>query len=613
ATSAAVVPNPWEIIARAIVRDTITNELKLLVASSRSSNASSLLGTMAIDVFPMEGRPKAKELIVPVYENGFNALTSSTPVNITTAQLPTNLYVGKPIAEFQMTATGGTPQYSWFTDGLPQGLKLSINGVLSGTPLALGTSSINFAVQDSSIPFYIAETSLPVVIATDLLVIVAAGQTDANHNPILQLGASLGVAQVNTPYSVQMQVGNVNSSVSTSGGLPPYTWSIPAGALPIGLSINPATGLISGTPSTYNSTTDFSKTFSAVVQVTDAVGAIATKTYTMTLEPAVLQFGSVVDQGIIYAGQQFKLTIPIFGGQSTYSFDPGTQLAVPPVDSTYYSTPALVDGQIEVDVNFPLLATGTHTFLLQVTDNLGHHPSALPTQFTINVEPALSDPFLVPAFVDHVWGNPDVAKVTPLPITGTFSGFQLGGVSAALTQVANASSGNTTYTGVFGPTTTFTPATTFFAVSGFQNPTNNGTFAVMSNTSTQLVLNNPAGVAEGPISYSFALSHAAAAVAGSVNNPAAPFTTTTTYTFTTPQPTAAGNSLAGLQFTVTGFSLSSGINNGTFYCTESTTTTLTLSNTAGVTETAAGSAAQLAAKALQVTTMANGVSVGVDP
>src|SRR5208337_2954902 len=300
ATGVGSVANPWEVAARAIVRDTVTNELKLLIATTRFSNASSLLGTMGINVFPIEGRPKDKELIVPVYENGFNALTSSVPVNIVTAQLPTSIYVGKPMAEFQMQASGGNTPYAWFTDGLPAGLRLSVNGVLSGTPLALGTNSINFAVQDSSVPFYIAEQSFPITINTDLLVEIALGQTDANGTPLAQLGTSLGVAQVDTPYSVQMQVGNINPSNPTPGGLPPYTWSIPAGNLPIGLSIDPSTGLISGSPSTYNSTTDFNTTFSATVQVTDAIGAKATQTYSMMLIPAVLQFGQL-DQTTIFA------------------------------------------------------------------------------------------------------------------------------------------------------------------------------------------------------------------------------------------------------------------------------------------------------------------------
>ena len=433
ATGVGSTANPWEVVARAIVRDTDTNELKLLVATTRFSNASSLLGTMGIDVFPIEGRPKVKELIVPVYENSFNSLTSAIPVSITTTQLPTTIYVGKPMAEFQMQASGGNQPYAWYTDGLPEGLKLSVNGVLSGTPLGLGNFSINFAVQDSSVPFFIAETAFPIKVSTDLLVQIAPSQsytiftlpTVSHSTPLSPLGTSLGVAQVDTPYSVQMVVGNVNTSNPTSGGLPPYSWLLAAGNLPIGLSINPNTGLISGTPCTYNSTTDYSKTFSAVVQVTDAIGAIATQTYTMTLQPAPLQFAPNVDQSTVYAGQQFKLVLPIFGGIPPYTLTGNGVLPVTVGSSSFYSLPALlVDGQLEVDVNFD--TAGTYTFLAEgIQDSATPtHTTIAPAQFTLTVETALSDPFLVPALVNHVWGNPDVTEYD-IPITGTFSGFSL--------------------------------------------------------------------------------------------------------------------------------------------------------------------------------------------
>ncbi len=250
ATTGVVTPNPWEVIARGIVRDTVTNELKLLVATSRFSEASSLLGTGAFDVFPIAGRPKTKDLILPVYENTFNSSTSAVPVKITTTSLPSNIFVGKSTPEFQLTASGGTQPYSWYTDGLPAGLKLSVNGVLSGTPLALGTSSINIAVQDGSIPFYISEQAFSITVSTDLLVEIAANQKDANSTVLPQLGNTLGVAQVNKPYSVQMQVGNVDPTSPLAGGLPPYTWSTPAGSLPVGLSIGSSTGIISGSPCT---------------------------------------------------------------------------------------------------------------------------------------------------------------------------------------------------------------------------------------------------------------------------------------------------------------------------------------------------------------------------
>jgi hypothetical protein len=592
ATGVAATANPWEVVARAVVRDTVTNELKLLVATTRFSNASSLLGTMGIDVFPIASRPKNKELIAPVYENSFNALTSSIPVNITTAQLPTDIYVGKAMAEFQMAASGGNTPYAWYTDGLPAGLKLSINGVLSGTPLALGTYSINFAVQDASVPFFIAEAAFPITISTDLLVEIALGQTytiftsptASTTTPLSQLVPSLGVAQVNTPYSVLMTVGNVNPSNPIPGGLPPYTWSIPAGNLPIGLSINPSTGLISGTPSTYNSTTDYTKTFSAVVQVTDAIGAIATQTYTMTLVPAALQFGNLA-QPTIYAGQQFKLVIPIFGGISPYSFNYLIDFSVPLQDQPYYGIPVLVDGQIEMDVNFPNTALGIHTFELQITDSLGHTPSNFPTQFTVTVDAALSDPFLVPAYVDHIWGNPDVSEATPFPITGVFNGFTIGGTNIPLTSVpSNAAGGQTTYT-YTGTIVYSIPSpslsSTLFAVSGFQNAANNGAFAYVSNTSNTITLSNPNGVAENLFPFTYVLTSAATAVQGAVTDPEEFFIPTTTYTGVFAD--GAGNALAGQQFVVSGFTNAG--NNGTFYCVNSTTTTLVLANGNGVAET----------------------------
>lgn len=593
ATGAASTANPWEVIARFLVRDTLTNEIKLGIATTRFSNASSLLGTMGIDVFPIEGRPKDKELIVPVYENSFNALTSSIPVTITTTQLPTTIYVGKAMAEFQMTASGGNTPYAWYTDGLPAGLKLSINGVLSGTPLALGTYSINFAVQDSSVPFFIAEAAFAITVSTDLLVEIALGQTDAKGNALAQLGTSLGIAQVGTPYSVQMTVGNVNPSNPIPGGLPPYTWSIPAGNLPIGLSINANTGLISGTPSTYNSTSDFTKTFSAVVQVTDAVGAIATQTYTMTLVPQALQFGPIVDQPVIYAGQQFGLMIPVFGGVFPYVFEGLGALTAG--SAGYYGPATLVDGQIEFDVNFS--TSGSYSFILVLHDSASP-VTTISTQFTVTVQPAISDPILVPAFVDHVWDYADTYKATPFAITGDLAGFTLGGIYVSLNSTTPVAGGTTYMTtpGFCSGGAGDAYAGLTFIVSGFQKMVNgvlvnNGTFLCTASTATSLTLNNTAGIAETipTLGYISPLTNAAptplpAGSTGTLASPVAPFALTTTYTFAVSQPSAAKNALIGQQFAVSGFSQS--VNNGLFYCVDSTHLQLILSNPNGVAGTA---------------------------
>ncbi|HKY72979.1 MAG TPA: Ig domain-containing protein, partial [Nitrospira sp.] len=56
---------------------------------------------------------------------------------------------------------------------------------------------------------------------------------------------SLPDGRVNQPYS---------ASLTSSGGAPPYTWSV-SPALPANLSLDPATGAITGTPTTQATTT----------------------------------------------------------------------------------------------------------------------------------------------------------------------------------------------------------------------------------------------------------------------------------------------------------------------------------------------------------------------
>ena len=60
-------------------------------------------------------------------------------------------------------------------------------------------------------------------------------------NPVLILTNSLPDAQVGVPYS---------ATLLAQGGTPPIVWSVIAGSLPPGLSLNGVTGVISGTPTT---------------------------------------------------------------------------------------------------------------------------------------------------------------------------------------------------------------------------------------------------------------------------------------------------------------------------------------------------------------------------
>ena len=616
-------PNPWEVLARVLVRDTITQELKLLVASTRFSNASSLYGTMAVDVFPISGRPRAKELVLPPYELTATSATESTPVGITTSGNPfLTLYVGKSVTEanngvpYQMQASGGIPPFIWSVDPLPPGVTMNTAGIISGTPLELGLFTATFSVSDSSVPPSIGHVTLTILVETDMKVQIAPGQTDSNGTPLLPTGTTLGVAQVGTAYNVQMAVGNIVGSSLLPGGLAPYQWSAPAGAFPAGLSINANTGLITGTPQTYNSTSDFlpTTTYSVTIQITDAIGAKTTQTYTMTLEPATLQFGHVnqTNQPTIYTFQEFKLVVPVFGGQSPYTL---VSFGAAPSDSHYFGFAALVDGQVEIPVGGPTAVTpggftitGNRTFSLTVSDSASHTFTA---QFTLNVETEISDIRLVPAFLtnrvhptDGSWGIFDTTQAIPLPVSGDLAGFSLNGVRINLVSAANTAGGNTIYTGVV-PAISYSTSDVYI-VSGFANLANNGAFKYVSSTPSspqgvpngQITFNNPNGVASGSTQYT--LTAAANASAG-----------TTVYTGTGFNATV--NFYAGQFFTITGFVLNPQ-NNGTFLVTASTSTTLTLVNPYGAAETPPSPAATVAlGKALKGFVLANGIATAIDP
>jgi hypothetical protein len=294
ASSASVALEPYEVLVRALVRDTVTNELKLMVASSRTTDASSLLGTMAIDVFPISGRPRVRDLVDPgLY---LQAVTGAnlTPTRIATTALP-NLIVGKPMSDYplQVSTNSGVAPYSWYADSLPFGIKLSTNGTMSGTATAVGVYAVDVVCVDSSVPPYIANAELSITVATDLAIV----------------SAGLPNATVTTPYS---------EALACSGGIPPYTWSIVAGAVPVGLVLGADTGILSGTPVTYNSTTDFSKTFTITAQAIDAIGSIATANLSLSLKPASLQFGNL-DQNLVFVGNTFEMVLPVFGGTSPYT------------------------------------------------------------------------------------------------------------------------------------------------------------------------------------------------------------------------------------------------------------------------------------------------------
>lgn len=134
-----------------------------------------------------------------------------------------------------LTADGGATPYTWSIDKgtLPAGLNLdSGTGIISGVPTASDDFTFTAKVSDNSTPVKSDTQRYTITIAaSEALIITTMNIAD-------------GVAE--TAY---------NATVVALGGTPPYTWSIARGNLPDGLTIDTASGVISGTPTkkgTYN-------------------------------------------------------------------------------------------------------------------------------------------------------------------------------------------------------------------------------------------------------------------------------------------------------------------------------------------------------------------------
>ena len=65
----------------------------------------------------------------------------------------------------QLTATGGSPPYTWSPSsppGIPGGLSISSSGVVSGTPTTAGTFTFTVTVTDTALTMSSAAVSVTI-------------------------------------------------------------------------------------------------------------------------------------------------------------------------------------------------------------------------------------------------------------------------------------------------------------------------------------------------------------------------------------------------------------------------------------------------------------------
>jgi hypothetical protein len=241
-----------------------------------------------------------------------------------------------------LTAVGGADPYTWaVSEGdLPDGLTLDgETGEISGTPAGGGESAFTVQVVGAEGETATAEFTLTVRV------------------PVVITTTSLPDGELGEAYS---------EAVEATGGDGTYAWAIESGSLPDGLSLDPGTGAITGTPTTLESAT-------FTLGVTSD-GASDSQELTITIVPAPVSLArTFLGQG--YPGESFTATLSASGGDGssfTFSLSQGTLpagLTLNPSTGEIAGTPttpgvAFLEFQAESGG-----ATDTEFFTLAISNN----------------------------------------------------------------------------------------------------------------------------------------------------------------------------------------------------------------------------------------------------
>lgn len=213
-----------------------------------------------------------------------------------------------------LVAVGGAPPFAWRIEQgvLPQGLALSAEGRLSGTPALAAAATLDVVVEDA-----LGATAL----ATFALNVRPAGQS------LRWAAAPLPDGRVGEPYAA------TPARAPNSGGVAPFVVTLVDGALPPGLEL--VDGEVRGTPTERGA-------FAFDLRLTDAEGDADRLRFVVRIEAGaeVMFFGNALPDAVLDTPYTTQLrAAPV--GEVTFALDGG---ALPPglslaADGTIAGTP----------------------------------------------------------------------------------------------------------------------------------------------------------------------------------------------------------------------------------------------------------------------------------
>lgn len=253
------------------------------VASGELPDGVSLSGAGVFSGTPV--LPGTYEFTIKVTDNGgldaskiFSLIIPVPPLTITSTSPLTGAELDTTYSQ-ALTAVGGEEPYLWTVENgsLPDGISMSTDGTLNGTPTAVGVCTFTIQVADNVTSTATKAFSLTVV---------------PQPLAITTVSISGGIVE-----------DACDQTLSASGGVTPYSWSVVDGTLSTGISLSNS-GVLSGTFAAAGECT-------FTIQVADSLNTTATRSFSVTVSASGPLDHFTWSEALSerYAGQPFGVSL----------------------------------------------------------------------------------------------------------------------------------------------------------------------------------------------------------------------------------------------------------------------------------------------------------------